>query len=104
MRCSGWPSPRWLSAFSHLEELKKAIDALRPAIGSAEKPDGFPQKYIELNPVRAGMVGAASRYRWSSYGTNGEGRPSELITPHERYLQLDKSPVGYFKIGLCHIS
>ena len=52
------------------------------------------QRYIELNPVRAGMVDKVSRYRWSSYGTNGEGRPSPLITPHARYMQLGTSPEG----------
>jgi hypothetical protein len=34
---------------SDLEELKKAIEAIRPAIGSAEKPDSFSQRLIELN-------------------------------------------------------
>src|SRR5436190_21606924 len=34
---------------SDLEELKKTIEAVRPAIGSAERPDNFPQRLIELN-------------------------------------------------------
>jgi hypothetical protein len=25
---------------------------------------------------------------------HGEGQPSDLITPHERYLQLDQNPAG----------
>jgi putative transposase len=45
-------------------------------------------RYIEMNPVRAGMVAHPSQYRWSSYGTNAEGRPSELICPHPVYLAL----------------
>jgi hypothetical protein len=34
---------------SDLEALKQAIEAIRPAIGSAEKPEGLPQRLIELN-------------------------------------------------------
>jgi putative transposase len=50
------------------------------------------QRYIELNPVRAGMVVKPGRYAWSSYGTNGEGQPSALITAHSRYLDLGSTP------------
>ena len=46
--------------------------------------------YIELNPVRAGMVRHPRDYRWSSYSSNGEGRPSRLLRPHEEYLALGR--------------
>ncbi len=45
-------------------------------------------RYIELNPVRAGMVGEPSLYRWSSYRVNGLGLSSALVTPHEVYRSL----------------
>jgi putative transposase len=45
-------------------------------------------RYIELNPVRAGMVADASSYQWSSLGSNGFGRADGVITPHPAYLQL----------------
>jgi putative transposase len=45
-------------------------------------------RYIELNPVRAGMVPHPRDYRWSSYPANGEGRRSRLLQPHEEYLAL----------------
>jgi putative transposase len=48
-------------------------------------------RYIELNPVRAGMVDDPSDYIWSSYRCNGMGLQSKLITPHETYLQLGKT-------------
>ncbi|HTQ98888.1 MAG TPA: transposase [Candidatus Acidoferrum sp.] len=48
-------------------------------------------RYIELNPVRAGMVTAAEHYRWSSYHTNAWGARSELIVPHAEYLALGKT-------------
>ena len=44
-------------------------------------------RYIELNPVRAGMVSRPEEYRWSSYGVNGWGDES-WINPHEEYLRL----------------
>lgn len=44
-------------------------------------------RYIELNPVRAGMVARPDEYRWSSYGGNAWGDPGWL-TPHEEYLRL----------------
>ena len=49
------------------------------------------QRYIELNPVRAGMVISPEAYRWSSYHSNGLGVQSKLLTPHDLYLQLGAS-------------
>ena len=45
-------------------------------------------RYIELNPVRAGMVAEPGEYRWSSYQANALGQPSALCTPHPTYLAL----------------
>ena len=45
-------------------------------------------RYIELNPVRAGMVDDPSEYSWSSYGCNALGVQTKLQTPHEEYLRL----------------
>ena len=45
-------------------------------------------RYIELNPVRAGMVDDPAKYSWSSYGCNALGVYTELQTPHEDYLRL----------------
>jgi REP-associated tyrosine transposase len=49
------------------------------------------QRYIELNPVRAGMVLSPADYRWSSFGVNALGRRDTQITPHPvfRALGLD---------------
>lgn len=46
------------------------------------------QRYIELNPVRAGMVADPAQYRWSSYRANGLGQGDELLTPHVVYSSL----------------
>lgn len=46
------------------------------------------QRYIELNPIRAGMVAHPAEYRWSSYRINAQGESSPVITPHLLYRQL----------------
>jgi putative transposase len=51
-------------------------------------------RYIELNPVRNGLVSKPSDYRWSSYAHNAVGKIDEMISAHKEYLQLgsdDKS-------------
>ena len=45
-------------------------------------------RYIELNPVRAGMVADPSGYSWSSYQCNGLGKASGLRAPHRLYQEL----------------
>jgi len=45
-------------------------------------------RYIELNPVRAGIVDHPSEYEWSSYMSNAEGTPSFLLKPHPLFMQL----------------
>jgi len=45
-------------------------------------------RYIELNPVRAGLVTRPADYPWSSHAANAQGAFSPLIHPHEIYLAL----------------
>ncbi|HEX5757083.1 MAG TPA: transposase [Arenimonas sp.] len=45
-------------------------------------------RYIELNPVRAGMSSWPGDYAWSSYTTNALGAASTLIQPHPAYAAL----------------
>jgi putative transposase len=49
-------------------------------------------RYVELNPVRAGMVSGPGEYAWSSYQANAWGRASSLIEPHPVYLALGGTP------------
>ena len=46
-------------------------------------------RYVELNPVRAGMVSAPEQYKWSSYGVNAWGDESWIVY-HDEYLGLGK--------------
>jgi putative transposase len=48
-------------------------------------------RYIELNPVRAGMVRLPGDYTWSSYQANSLGKPIRLLTPHAAYLALGRT-------------
>jgi len=50
-------------------------------------------RYIELNPVRAGIVKHPSEYRWSSFNANAHGGLSGLLTPHESWLALGDDEV-----------
>ncbi len=65
-------------------------------------------RYIELNPVRGGLVKKPADYRWSSYAHNALGKPEEMISAHQEYLKLgnnDKQRVNayraLFKQNLC---
>ncbi|WLI73416.1 transposase [Halomonas alkalicola] len=49
-------------------------------------------RYIELNPVRAGMVAHPGDYRWSSYPANALGAEDPRVTPHALYLASARDP------------
>jgi len=51
-------------------------------------------RYIELNPVRAGMVRHPRDYRWTSWHANGDGKADRLITPHNEFLRLGRENVA----------
>lgn len=48
------------------------------------------QRYIELNPVRAGMVDDPSRYPWSSFRANAGLEANRLLQAHPAYIALGK--------------
>lgn len=45
-------------------------------------------RYIELNPIRAGIIEHPAEYRWSSYRINAQNEISSLIKPNDTYLAL----------------
>lgn len=49
-------------------------------------------RYIEMNPVRAGIVQHPASYRWSSFAANGLGASLAIIQPQSEYLALGDSP------------
>lgn len=48
-------------------------------------------KYIELNPLRKGLVEKPQDYRYSSYSFYAFGTPNDLITPDFFYKTLGKN-------------
>src|SRR2546427_502715 len=45
-------------------------------------------RYVELNPVRAGMVTHPGDYQWSTYRAHAHGEADRLIIDHASYLAL----------------
>ncbi|WP_273209756.1 transposase [Marinobacter subterrani] len=50
------------------------------------------QRYIEMNPLKAGMVNNPEDYWWTSYQCHALGKPSNMHQPHELYQCLAKTP------------
>lgn len=48
-------------------------------------------RYIESNPVRAGLVARPDQYRWSSFRSNALGCADALVTPHAFYCALGRT-------------
>ena len=51
------------------------------------------QRYIELNPVRAGMVSHPANYEWSSYRANAHGHPGTIVQRHDIYNGLGNDDI-----------
>jgi len=49
-------------------------------------------RYVEQNPVRAGMVKTPADHRWSSYSVLALGNRADWIVPHRVYEALGKTP------------
>jgi putative transposase len=50
-------------------------------------------RYVELNPVRAGMVADPDSYPWSSYCSRPMSSATGLLDEHPTYRALGRSPV-----------
>ena len=48
-------------------------------------------RYIELNPVRSGLVDSPGDYRWSSFGHHVDVRTDPLIEDHEVFLAVGRN-------------
>ncbi len=49
-------------------------------------------RYVEENPVHAGLAAHPRAYPWSSYRANALGENDALVTPHPHYYSLGRSP------------
>jgi len=52
----------------------------------------FRSRYIEANPVKAGMVDPAGDYAWSSFAAHGLGEPNDLLDPAPAYQRTGGDP------------
>jgi putative transposase len=48
-------------------------------------------RYVELNPLRAGMVTRAEDYEWSTYSAHAFGRHLDWLEPHPLFVALGAS-------------
>ena len=63
-------------------------------------------RYIELNPVRAGMVDHPGEYRWSSYSANALGAVDETLCLHDEYRRLGATGAerqAAYRALFCHL-
>ena len=51
-------------------------------------------RYIEMNPVRAGLAADPRGYRWSSHEANAYGAGDSILTAHECYGALGSDAKG----------
>jgi putative transposase len=51
-------------------------------------------RYIELNPVRAGLARSPEGHYWSSYGHNALAAVNPMVSPHDLYLGLGTTVAG----------
>jgi len=49
-------------------------------------------RYIEMNPVRAGLAGEPAQYRWSSHAHHVGVRADPLLSEHATYWSLGNTP------------
>ena len=49
-------------------------------------------RYIERNPIRAGLTDDPAKYRWTSYHVHVEEKQDGLTEPHLLYLGLSNDP------------
>ena len=63
-------------------------------------------RYIEMNPVRAGIVDDPSKYRWSSIHANAKGMDDILVDPHPVFQHLgseDHQRKTKYQVLLAHV-
>lgn len=50
-------------------------------------------RYIERNPVRAGICSHPSKFPWSSHAENARGAPKQPLSPHPIYESLGRDAI-----------
>jgi putative transposase len=55
------------------------------------------QRYIEMNPVRSGLVSDPADYFWSSHRRLAYGKRDDLVTPHPQFLGLGRDSSATYR-------
>jgi len=89
-RLMQWIGRRYVRTFNERHERSGTLweGRFRSSLVDSEHYFLACQRYIELNPVRAGMVRQARDYPWSSHRYYLDDRPDPLLVAHETYLAL----------------
>ena len=87
MQCVG---RRYVRYFNHRHQRTGTLweGRYRASVIDSERYLFTCSRYIEENPVRAGVVMEPSQYPWSSYHANALGSGDALVTPHDLYTAL----------------
>ncbi len=78
------------SAYGHVDAVWEEPYDATPVTTRAQLL--FCMRYIEENPVRAGLALSPGGWRWSSYRCNAMGEEDALLAPHPHYYSLGRSP------------
>ena len=81
---------RYVTYFNYLHRRTGGLweGRFRSTLVQAERYFLTCQRYIELNPVRAGIVSHPEAFAWSSYRRCANGVPDDAVTPHPLYDNL----------------
>jgi putative transposase len=93
-RCMQWLGRHYVPYFNRKYQRSGTIwqGRYKTAVIESQRYFLLCSRYIELNPVRAGLVAAAADYRWSSYRHHVGAAPDALITEHPLYWALGNTP------------
>jgi putative transposase len=95
-RCHG----AYATQFNSKYELKGHLWQARPFSSILDEQHFWAAiRYVELNPVRAGMVDRAEQYRWSSAALHCGMRGDPLIDPEWSSLDVIPDWKQWLKIG-----
>ena len=85
---------RYVRYFNDRHERSGALweGRYRSSIIDSERYFLLCSRYIETNPVRAGIVTRPEDFPWSSFRCNANGQEDALVTPHDIYLALSDGP------------
>jgi putative transposase len=85
---------RYVGYFNYLHDRTGSLwqGRYKASLVEAERYFLTCQRYIELNPVRAGMVAHPGQHAWSSYRSHAEGVADAVVTPHELVERLGGDP------------